>query len=91
MQVKDKRIEELEEQVCLLALSKLLGVPEMLNDQTSLQLRSLMTCLETQNSEKHSSTSDEPTDSNSEVVVAETSSESVGRGAKKTNGRRKKK
>ncbi|KAL1554127.1 BRAP2 RING ZnF UBP domain-containing protein 2 [Salvia divinorum] len=68
LQLKDKRIEVLEE-----------------------QLRSLMACLETQNSEQQSAISNEPTDSNSEAVVAETSSESGGRGTKKTNNRRKKK
>ncbi|KAH6771904.1 zinc finger RING family protein [Perilla frutescens var. hirtella] len=67
LQLKDKKIEELEE-----------------------QLRSLMTCLETRNAEQeqHPKTSDEPSDSNSELLAAETSAVSA---VKKTNSRRKKK
>ncbi|KAG6424505.1 hypothetical protein SASPL_114923 [Salvia splendens] len=82
----ESKIEDTEERE-----KKLLLVKDKRIEELEKQLQSMMAYLETQNSEQHSATSDEPTDSNSEVVVAEKSCESGGRGTKKAKSRRKKK
>lgn len=82
----ESKIVEIEERE-----EKLLKLKDKKIEELEEQLRSLMSCLEAQNTEQHPETSDEPSGGNSEPLVAETSSTSGSRGAKKANSRRKKK
>ncbi|KAL7152570.1 hypothetical protein ABFS83_04G106500 [Erythranthe nasuta] len=70
---------------------KLLKLKDGKIDELEEKLRAMMACLETDNTEQHPTTSNEPTEGTNEPVVVEPPSENGSRKATKMSGRRKNK